>query len=251
MNTKELFTDCRRVLLPALVALVALAAILPSTPSAYSDVSLTVKISPLEDGTAHVSEQTLVALNTADEIQAFDYTIQTASALVDWRKYSTNVAYHTRGTITNLHVTGKRDYTAGSVGTIVLDYDLNNTVARREAQGSRVMRFTFDPSTLAFDSNAANETILKRGTELHVQLPAGATLVDAHPKPDTVDGKLVVWRGPVTSTWSLVYEVEKPLSTEVNEFFLQAYEQGLGLVPIVLLLVLAAFFGLKIIQARK
>ncbi len=226
--------------------------VLSGNARAYSDQFYIANVTLQPAGGAHVTETTVISLTSSDEVQAFETAIQSAASLTDWRRFSKNVGYHFNGLTQDTHITGKRDVSLGvPVGVVIVDYDLNYTVAVPEQTGTRITRYTLGPDVLNFPGPSEGESTLLNGMSLTFKLPSDATLVSAEPSVFERHGNDLTWKGALTGRWRLTYDREIPLSQEVNQFFSDAYHNGLTFIPILLLVILLAFVGLKMIGRRN
>lgn len=232
------------------LALIAMMLVAPLA-QAYTDYSLTVKVMVKPDGTAHVNEKTVVYMDSKEEIDAFNNNLRLGkSTILDWKKFSENIRYHvggTQGAIENLSITAGPEYTIGErARSITLDYDLASQIVNVTSIGSRTTHYALREDMLGFELSEVRQIILGNNIALSVDMPTGANIVKQDGTPqvgpapyryDTAANR-VTWSGPMTGKWTLVFEVEEPLSNEVYAYFSNAYKQLLAALPIALTLVL-------------
>lgn len=197
---------------------------------AYTDLSLTVKATLKEDGSADVHEEVTVALNNKDELESFDYYATLGEVpLTEWKRFSDRVGYHFNGPIFKTRILGTRDYTAGSsVGKILIEYLVNTTVAKPEQVGSRTTRYTFTQEFLGFERTRGGEVLIPKGATFILELPQQAVLVKALPDPASRNQSNIAWNGPLAAAWNVQYDIEKPLREEVSDYFENIYSSVLS-----------------------
>ena len=232
--------------------------------SAYTDHSLSIKVTVRQDGTAHIREKAIVYMDTKDEIEAFKVNLRLGkSTLLDWKKFSENIGYHiggTQGAVANLNVTAGPEYDLGyNARAIIIDYDLSSSFVNVSKAGSRTKQYALREDALGFERSQLRQVILANNFNLSIELPSGATISSSEgvpqigPTPYLYDPstRTIIWLGPMTGKWLLVYEIEEPLSTEVYDFFSNAYKQAIELVPLLLLGLLAVFVFIVLVKIRK
>ena len=234
-----------------LFAFVLLATALAVPAAAYTDLSLEVTAHVNDDGTAHVTEKTTIFMDTQNEQEAFDYTAIAGASISDWTKFSKNVKYHVNGAVVSPKIAGRRIGT--NTGMIILEYDLASPIFSINQTGSRMKTFALNDGVLGFESSKAGETILPKGSSFSFEIPLDAQVVSAYPAPSSTEKNVVSWAGThgyVVGAWKLVFQREKSLSSEVNSFFLQLYEQLISLVPPLILLAIAALVAYKFTRKK-
>ncbi len=220
--------------------------------SAYTDHSLTVQMVIKSDGTAHVTERTIVYMDTQEEVDAFKNNLRLGkTTIVDWKKFSDNIRYHIGGPSSiaeNLSITAGPEYSLGDrARAITLDYDMVTPITNITKIGSRTSRYWLRDEMLGFELNDNKQTILGSNVEFSILMPSGASIMkndgisQVGPSPYKYDPatQTVTWSGPMTGKWILAFEIEEPLSNEVYEFFSTTYQQILALAPLALLLISA------------
>jgi len=230
----------------ALLALVCLAL----AAEAYTDLSLLVQANLQRDGSVVVQEEFKVALNNQQELESFDYyTTLGEVPLTEWKRFSDRVGYHFNGPILKTRILATRDYTTGSsVGKIMVEYTVNTSIVKAEQVGARATRYTLTQEYFGFERARGGEALLPKGATLVIELPAEATLVKVLPEPMSRKENRLSWSGPLASAWNVQYDVEKPLTEEVSEYFRELYRSLLSpsQLPLTLLVLalaaLAAFY---------
>lgn len=233
-----------------LLVLVLLAA---GLAHAYSDYSFEADVNVNPDGTAHVTEKTIFVLETPEERLDFENKLNLGeSTILEWQKFSRNIKFHFVGGVINPRITAKKEYALSfSSAAVILDYDLQNTLFTKKAEGSRRTVFTLDDGTLGFDATKSGETILGNGMKLAFTLPKDAELLNVGPPPDTQEANKLVWNGPITRTWELQFAREIPLSQEVGEFFTDAFAKSYEALPLLLFLGFAVIVAVLLVKYRN
>jgi len=126
----------------------------------------------------------------------------------------------------------------------------------------RTMRYTLNPTALAFTTTEQGNIILDENVYFTVKFPDGTVVTNVNPMPEYVEESLpsriseLTWEDLVLVKFTLVFEVEKSLQQEVSEFFfgfVHFLEEGLtgeyGYVIIILVVILAG--GYIYINATK
>jgi len=206
------------------------------------------------DGNAHVVEKTVFTLDTDDERGEFDYYLGLSkTTLADWQKFSKKIKYHFTGSITNLKIIATREFSVSySAASVTLEYEVAQLFGSNQTT-SRITEYSLNHNALAFSSTRSDEISLGTGMQLTINLPEDALNVRVIPSPGLQKEKKVLsWTGPVSGRWDVVYEREKPLSTEVNDFFLQLYEQlSTSGVLLIILVAFAALILVKVVKTRR
>lgn len=235
---------------------VALLLLLVASVNAYSDYSFEVKVKVNDDGSAHVTEKTVLLFDNDLERGQFDSFLNSGeNSILEWKRFSKNIRYHLNGEVVKLSstkITARREYSVGfQAGSVIIDYDVEPTLFVKERISSRVTRFSLNPAYLTFDLSKNKETVLGNGMQLRFILPGDALFVSFAPSPDSMANNEAVWHGPVVGTWKLVFEREKPLSDEVSQFFFDFYERMLEFIPVLLLLGAIAFVVVKLWKSKN
>ncbi len=231
-------------------------ALLACACAAYTDYSFSVAAKVDADGNAHVVEKSVFNLDTPAEQKEFEnYQGLGKTTIADWRKFSKNVKYHFTGSVTNPRIIAAREFQLGhAFASVSVEYDVAE-VFDAEKKGSRITRYALNKDKLAFGgAESKAEISLGNNMKFELRLPADALNTEVVPKPGVSipERDTFVWQGPIVGTWDVYYEREKPLSSEVNEFFAQLYEQLSSWW--ILLFLLAAFLVLsavKLLAGRK
>lgn len=225
--------------------------ILAQVAVGYSDSSLEVTVSVNDDGTAHVAEKATIFINNQNELEAFDYNALVGVSIADWTRFSKNVKYHMNGPATFLKITGGR--ISANMGVITLEYALTSPVFLTNQSGSRTTVYELKKNVLGFESSKAGETIIPAGTVLTFELPIDAQSPVYSPEVSSRDGRVISWaasHGAIVGTWKLLFQRERSLSSEVNEFFISLYKDVISLVPFIILLAIVVLVVYKFTQKK-
>jgi len=227
--------------------------VLALSVNAYTDYSFAATALVDANGNAHVVEKTVFTLDTEDERSEFDYYLSLSkTTLADWQKFSKKIKYHFTGSITGLKIIATLEFSISySAASVTLEYDVSQLFLANQTT-SRSTTYSLNHNALAFSSTRSDEISLGNGTQLTIILPEDALNIQVIPSPSLQKEKKVLsWIGPVSGKWDVVYAREKPLSVEVNEFFLQLYEQlSTSGALLLILLVLLALVLIKIFKMR-
>ncbi len=227
--------------------------VLTRLAGAYTDYSFTTTAQVDVDGNAHIIEKTVFTLDTNDERSEFDYYLGLSkTTLADWQKFSKKIKYHFTGSITNLKIIATREFSISySAASVTIEYDVSKLFLGNQTT-SRITEYSLNHNALAFSSTRSDEISLGTGMQLTIILPDDALNIRVIPSPGLQkENKTLIWFGPVNGKWDVVYAREKPLSAEVNEFFLQLYEQlSTSRVLLIMLVALLALVLFKIIKTR-
>jgi hypothetical protein len=223
---------------------------------AYTDYSFSVAAKIDADGDAHVIEKSVFNLDTDAERAEFDaYQGLGKTTIADWRKFSKNIKYHFSGSVTNPRIIASRELEVRSTAASVsVEYDVVG-VFDAEKVGSRITRYSLNADKLALGgAESKGEISLGNNMRFSFELPPDAFSVQTVPEPGVARPahNTLEWQGPIVGKWDVEYEREKPLTTEVKEFFMQLYEQLSTWW--ILLIILAAFIVLaavKLVKGRK
>ncbi len=232
-------------------------ALLIAASSAYSDQYFTATAKIDETGNAHVIETSAFTLDTQAELAAFQYQqTQNQQKLTDWIKFSKNIHYHFNSLdASSVKIIPTKDLTKGSKFAILsLEYDANNifTLAKKN---TRTTEYSLDANRLAFSASSTSrgEITLGNNMKFVMELPSDAINIKTVPSAGVeVKNNVLTWSGPITSTWDISFEREKSLSSEVNEFFIQAAQdltQSFSIILLTAFAIIAAYF--VIIRSKK
>ncbi|MEW5955446.1 MAG: hypothetical protein AB1626_02820 [Candidatus Micrarchaeota archaeon] len=238
------------------VVVFAVLAFLAASVGAYSDYSFSVNAGVKEDGGMHVVEKTVFLFDTDAERTEFESFMNSGeNSVLEWRKFSKNIRYHFGGSLVqseSVKISARREYAVSfSAGSVVLEYDVDSQIFVKEETSSRVTRYSLDSSYLSFDVSRNREPVLGSGMRLEMVLPADATVVEIAPIPDARAGNTFSWTGPVIGAWRVVFERERSLSDEVNEFFAGLSQSVYAIVPVLLVLGLIAFVAVKLVKSKS
>lgn len=244
-----------------LLALLLCLVLLSLPASAITEVSLTASVSIAPDGSGHVTEKYSIFLDTDREVEEFTHFQSFGqNTITGWRKFVPRLRYHIGGPASpsNAKIFARRVLDISLRSAVVeLEYDLNASLFSQEKVGGRMTRYSFEPSFLSFESTATGEVILSPLDTLEFLLPTKAKFdsKSISPRPAEVSGETVRWTGPVTSWWQFSYVLEKALEDEVSDFFKELSQTLAALVPsllpIALVLLVAAFLFNKLVMSRK
>ncbi len=212
-----------------LFCLFVVAVFMASACRAYTDYSFAVTAQVNEVGGAHVVEKSTFNLDTDAEREEFDnYQSLGRTTIADWRKFSKNIRYHFTGSVTNLRIIAAREFDVSSVtASVSMEYDVSS-VFDSEKSGSRITRFSLNQGKLSFGGvENKGEISLGNNMKLMLVLPSDAIKIETAPEPGVTrpQRNVLVWAGPIVGKWDVFFEREKPLTTEVTEFFAKSYEE--------------------------
>ncbi|MFA6049366.1 MAG: hypothetical protein WC792_05485 [Candidatus Micrarchaeia archaeon] len=221
---------------------------------AYTDYSLSVHITLREDGTAHVTEQTVFSPDNSEEVRVSNALLSTARSVAELARLSENVKYHVGNASvprSSIRITTRPAYEVSSTArSIILDYDLGQIVSN-ETRG-RITEYQFSQDALSFEKTASRQMVLGPIMELSVEIPKDARISYsagdrknlAGPEPYAISGNTVSWSGKnigqMVGFWFLQYEREIPLSQEVYDYFRGIIEKASASAP---QLILAGLLG--------
>ncbi|MEM0475164.1 MAG: hypothetical protein QW343_00005 [Candidatus Norongarragalinales archaeon] len=237
-------------------AFALLALLAPSACRAYTDYSFVVTARIDENGNAHVIEKSVFNLDTAAEREEFDnYQGLGKTTIADWRKFSKNIRYHFTGSVTNPRIIAAREFEiSASAASVSVEYDVVG-VFTTEKSGGRITRYFLNTEKLAFGgAGSKGEISLGNNAKFVLELPLDALEIETIPSPGVARPRrnALEWRGPIVGRWDVRFKREKPLTSEVSEFFVELYEQLSSWWT--LLILAAVFFALlafKLVKGRK
>ena len=248
--------------------------LLSVSAGAFADHSLSVRVELKEDGSAHVTEKTIFFVRppasgedeSADEKNFKAALASGKSTVLEWKPFSQNIGYHVggvSGSIENLRIAAGTEQSISYYARFVtLDYDVTNPIVSNTQENladpvtgisqnsGRTTRYSLGQDFLGFKKSEVGQTILGQNTVFTIALPTGARLVSTTGTYDA-GKKTVSWNGPMTVNVALSYEIEEPLSEEVYRFFSGAYQAFGQLIPLALVLGLAAVVGAVFVKFRK
>ncbi|PIO06593.1 hypothetical protein COT29_00360 [Candidatus Micrarchaeota archaeon CG08_land_8_20_14_0_20_59_11] len=230
-------------------------ALMASPCLAYTYYSFSLNATANEDGSAHIVERTVFMLDTDDERREFEYYMGLGkTTLADWQRFSPLVRYHFSGSVTDLKNIASREYSIRyTAASITMEYDVAGLFTT-ERVGSRITRYSLDTSRLVFSGTSrTGELSLGNNMRFTLELPNDAASVTVVPAPgaEISDHNTIAWNGPISGKWEVHFEREKPLSDEVNEFFMGVYQWLNGAYLWLLVLVFVAVFFLKFFAKKK
>ena len=193
--------------------------------SAYSDRLFQITVKMNQDGTGQVVEKTIFDLENQAEKTAFKYVLELGkTTLSDWGKFSKNVRYHLRGSTYNTRIVAAREPSiSADTASITIEYTAANATLQQKI-GSRTTKYQLNTDILVLSQSRSGEIILGNDMELILEVPQEAAKVKISPDAGIIrEGNAVKWSGPTAGKWDVSFELEKPLSQEVNEFLVDAY----------------------------
>ncbi|MFH0974104.1 MAG: hypothetical protein V1817_04945 [Candidatus Micrarchaeota archaeon] len=239
-----------------LVLFVVAFSVLALSCAAYTDRSFEMSAKIDADGNAHVIEKSVFTLDTQTEIDEFNnYQGLGKTTIADWRKFSKNIKYHFTGSVINPSIIAAREFDVSySAASVSVEYDVFG-VFSSEKTSNRITAYRLDESKLAFGgSMSKGEITLGNNMQFEMELPSDALAVNVVPKPGVsqLERNKLVWRGPIVGKWAISFEREKPLTSEVSEFFVQLYQQlSSWWILLIILVVFVALLALKFLKGRK
>ncbi len=224
--------------------------------AAYTDRSFAMAAKIDAAGNAHVIEKSVFTLDTQTEIDEFNnYQGLGKTTIADWRKFSKNIKYHFTGSVINPSIIAAREFNIGyDSASVSVEYDVSG-VFSLEATGKRITTYRLNEDTLAFGGSASKgEITLGNNMKFEIDLPSDALTVSVVPNPGVSqpERNKLVWQGPIVGKWTISYEREKPLTSEVSEFFVQLYQQlSTWWILLIIIAVFFALLALKFFKGRK
>ncbi len=208
-----------------LFAVLAALLLVSATLSAYTDRGFTLDVSVKPDGGAHVIEKSLLNLDTASEIEAFEFVLREGkTTLADWQKFSRNVRYHTTGSVFGLRIVAAREFaTSFTSASVTLEYDVQN-FTQIVPLSSRKTAYDVDMQKVLLGN--PGEVSLGQNMIFVLRLPDDADHVSVSPNAGVAflrDENVLRWVGPSAGTWDVRFEREITLAQEVQLFFVAAY----------------------------
>jgi|GEM_PF-1243685 len=243
------------------LALALIVVVLPFSSKAITDVPLTVSVTISSDGSAHILETYSFFLDTDKDIDEFSH-LQSFSqnTIASWRQFVPRLRYHVGGPAapSNTKISARRLLNVGfRSASLELEYDISAPLFTEEKIGSRLSRYSLNPSFLSFDSTATGEIILSTLDFIEFKLPARAKIEPQtlSPKPTDLREGYASWAGPVSSKWKFSYTMEESLEDEVKSFFDELYRSVSALVPTLLpfalVLLILGFLASKLAGRSK
>lgn len=240
-------------------------ALLAPQAQAYTDHSLTVKILLREDGSAHVTEQTIFSSDTPQEVADSNRLLSSARSVAQLAQLSENVKFHVANATvsrSNIRITTKPEYELGNTArSIILDYDVG-PIAYNKTNG-RLTTYYFTQDALEFEKATSKQMVLGPIMELSIEIPKntkislspedGKPLIG--PLPFETSENTITWSGKnigqMVGFWFLQYDFEQPLSSEVYNYFQQKYQAIASIAPLAILAILALAVILILVKIRK
>ncbi|MFH1285205.1 MAG: hypothetical protein ABIH99_01350 [Candidatus Micrarchaeota archaeon] len=235
-----------------LLALFLLAAI---ANAAFRLESLDVVISVNTDGSAHVSENIVIAINTTDSIAIYDAIMATTNDISSWKRRTgmSEIRQHFDSslvTLKNVKVTPQPRDTCGAYvancysilknyGMLKIEYDVypvieaNGSVKRGsglfkvEQYKPRTINYTLNQKALSFETYE-NENFLPAGITLTMRLPPDAIITQLSPTPQPneelefpiKEKTFLKWNGPRSlGGLEIAFQRRESLASEITDFF--------------------------------
>lgn len=219
---------------------------------AYRDYSFSLKVIADGQGNAHVVQKSVFLLENDTERNVFDaYLSRAQFTLEDWQRFSNKIIYYFNGDVSNLTITATREPAAGfNAAAVSLEYDVGKLFLKTP-KSSRGSLYSLDLARTIFFISNKGELVLGNHIELTFVLPQDAFSIKTIPEPSSRSSNELLWKGPLKGKFALSYEEEKPLTVEVNEFFLQLYQEIGNLYLLALLLALGGFLAFKYLNSRR
>ncbi len=133
-----------------------------------------------------------------------------------------------------------------------VDYLPNTGLFKVEKYKPRTMRYSLNPSSLAFTTTPEGDVILDKDVYLTIEPPQDSVMLDINPMPQGTSIQLpshidsIFWNDIVLVKFSLLFEVEDSIDKEVSDFFgdivrkvsgTLASPQGLALLAIIAIII--------------
>lgn len=251
-----------RVFVLAALAVLSFSAV---SSAAFELRSLNVSITLNNDGSAHVGESVLLFITTNSSIVLYEQSskyndlsswstrteIPDVSTHVDWGQVD----------IRNLQVNPEKKFNCNlpantCYGRLQIDYNIyplpaNNTGAQMMVSYKpRTTKYIFQPGILTFPHSNTGDILLPSGVSLRIAVPENAVRISLSPMPSNLAGqdsafkydsssnatyylgdqRVFVWTDPTLPKFSLSYENEATLESEVLQFFASIQAQVFSVV---------------------
>jgi hypothetical protein len=159
-------------------------------------------------------------------------------------------------------------------GELILDYwaypSFENDTAKPgtglftiERYKPRTTRYTLNPDALSFTTTKENNILLEERVYLNIRLPSDSVTLDVNPQPADEDLSFparvseLSWTDIVLVKFSLIFDVEESIDTEVTDFF-RNIVRGISStlsssygIPLVVLIILIIGSYLYIMMAKR
>lgn len=215
--------------------------------SSFELKELDITIFVHEDGSAHVIEVVTILVSGNESLSAYSDYMSSANYvkndIATWQSVLDNsqVTYHIGGgqvIITDLVITPgpfyhKNDYLQTAQVDMRLDYDVsapvdddpNTDLFNVDNIKPRTKKYTLNTRAFLFDEDSG-DLIMPAGTTLRFTLPEDVLITNLKPMPSTIQGDLPIyglteleWSAIRLTEFTLVFEREETLETEIVEFF--------------------------------
>ncbi len=240
--------------LAAALLLLALLSFGGSASASFELRSLNVSLTLNNDGSAHVGESVLLFITTNPSIALYEQS----SKYNDLSSWSTRTEIPDVGThvdwgqvdIRNLQVNPEKKFNCNlpastCYGRLQIDYDIYALPANGTgpqwllAYKPRTVKYVFQPGILTFPRSNTGDILLPSGVSLRIAVPDDAVRISLSPLPSNLvgqdalfkydpasnatyylgDQRVFVWTDPTLPKFSLSYEREATLESEVLWFF--------------------------------
>lgn len=151
------------------------------------------------------------------------------------------------------------DSNNGKVAYLTLSYYVTN-VTKVNQTGPRLLQYIFDDRVFNFEHAASGE-VLGGNTTLTIILPSGSRILSVYPPPDSPSSAFVSnYRNVTSLSWysdeplsqfTLSYDVQQSLQSEVLSFFAQAYGYLGGFAYVIIAAAVALFVAYVYLKASR
>jgi len=211
--------------------------------SAFSLDSLTITAYVRDDGSAYIREEYNVHITGNDSIKRYSEAVSLLKRndIQAWRdQLGIPVIYHLGGqpvsisdfTITPEPIVTSYTYVDNVYVSIALTYTVDPPTASSglfivSQPTPRTLRYSINKNGFMFETTSSGGIILPPNTKLTFVLPDGITITRLNPLPNDLSTSLPPIKGVSTLTWertsvlsgfSLEFEKELPLETEITAF---------------------------------
>ena len=213
----------------------------------HSEISITL----YPDGTAHAVESMRIFMNNTQSIKLYEDTMQ-SNDLATWvgRTGISDLRTHITSTsveVGNLQVRSKSPDNCNSLlgvcfATLVLEYDIRPLYADKpgilklDNYKPRTTRYTFISDVLLLPRSSSGDILLSPNAVLRIILPSDASDIKFSQLPDNLQNETsrfiydpsqgynggerqFVWTDQTLSKFSLNFQVEAPLESEILSYF--------------------------------
>jgi len=242
------------------------------------DVNLYVE----EDGSGHVIETITLYVDGEESMQTYsDYLSYGSNDIVDWQGVLgvSDLRYHIGGSnviIEDLVITAGpfyslNDYAKTALVDIRLDYNVKGPIDDDpttdlfyvEQIKPRTKQYTFNKKSLLFEQDSG-DVILPPLTKFKIILPSNVLITNVKPIPVNFEGTVpyydqstLEWKTVRLTEFTLIYEKEESLESEIVKFFddfvqniviLLRGPEGIAIILLVITLVVTLVYLQKVKQ---